>query len=231
MKRIKKFTYAFYILSVATLTASCASNLSGEIILQERDVKDFTGVELAISGDVSIEADKDILEKIETVVEDNVLKIKTQKGFSLGWKDSKIIINITLPVVEKLSISGSGDIKATSSIKSDDLLLSISGSGDISIPNLSVNSLSAKISGSGDIEIAGSGTAKTAEASISGSGNINLSTIQFASAEVSIVGSGDANINVTENLNARIVGSGDITYSGKPIVDAKVTGSGELKGM
>jgi len=224
----------------AAIVTSCTTGLSGEIKREDRSVKDFTGVELAISGDVFlkqgdnysliIEADKDILERIETEVDGNVLRIRSQKGYSFGWSNTKISIYVTMPVVERLSISGSGDIKAESSIKSESLSLSISGSGDISIPNLAVVNLKATISGSGDIDVAGSGNAQTAEISVSGSGDITFNNIKFVDADVSIVGSGDAYVDVKENLNARIVGSGDIRYSGNPIVDAKITGSGELKG-
>jgi hypothetical protein len=239
MKQIKTIVFALTIMAIQIIT-SCASGLSGEIKHEDRNVKDFTGIELAISGDVyvkqgadyslTIEADKDILERIETEVDGNTLKIRTQKGYNFIWDNTKINIYVSMPQVERLSISGSGDIKAESSIKTESLALNISGSGDISIPNLSVMNLSARISGSGDIDVSGGGSAKIAEISVSGSGDISLKNIKFAEAEVSIVGSGDAYVNVTEKLNARIVGSGDIRYSGNPLVDAKITGSGELKG-
>lgn len=239
MKSIIKTLFAFVFAS-AYIFSACSIGLSGEVKKEDRNVKDFTGVELAISGDVylkqgntyslSIEADKDIIDRIETVVEGNTLRIKSQRGYSTGWNDVKINIYVTMPVIEKLSVSGSGDIKATTAIKSENLNLSISGSGDISISDLSVNELLAKISGSGDIDASGSGKGKKVEISVSGSGDVAIKGIQFADANVNVVGSGDAYVEATDNLYARIVGSGDIRYKGKPLVDAKITGSGELKG-
>ncbi|HOP04338.1 MAG TPA: head GIN domain-containing protein [Tenuifilaceae bacterium] len=238
MKTITAKLIAATLLGFVVLS-SCGTIYSGETKTEKRDVKDFTGIELAISGDVflsqgdnfsvTVEAEKDILHKIETVVEGGTLRIKTEKGFNISWGDAKLKVYITMPRVEKLSISGSGDIKAETPIKAETLLLSISGSGDISVPSLSVEELAAKVSGSGDINVEGSSVGKKADVSVSGSGDVSISGIEFTDAEVSIVGSGDAYIVVKDNFTARIVGSGDIRYSGNPRIDAKITGSGELK--
>ena len=238
MKKLTAKLYAFTLIG-AMVISSCGTIYSGETKTEKRDVKDFTGIELAISGDVflsqgdnysvTIEAEKDIIHKIETVVEGGTLRIKTEKGFNITWGDAKLKVYVTMPKVEKLAISGSGDIKAETSIKSDQLLLSISGSGDISIPSLAVTDLKAKISGSGDINVEGKSAGGNAVVDVSGSGDVSISGIEFTDAEVSIVGSGDAYIAVKENFTARIVGSGDIRYSGNPRIDAKITGSGELK--
>jgi hypothetical protein len=238
MKELAKKISLAIVLSTSIFASSCTTTLSGEIKKESRDVKDFTGIELGVPGDVyltqgtdfafTVEADKDILEKLVTEVEGSTLKIRTEKGFNIGWIDEEIKIYITMPTVEKLSISGSGDIIAVTKIESESLLLSISGSGDISIDDLKVNDFSAKISGSGDISVSGRGKANGAEVKISGSGDVSLKDIEFANADVSITGSGDAFVIATENLTARVVGSGDITYGGKPLVDAKVTGSGQI---
>ena len=226
------------LLSLAIVTSSCANSLTEERKKEERNVENFTSIQLSISADVyltqadgysfTIEGDKSSLEKVITEVRGNTLAIKTER-LNQRFLKSDIKIYITMPDIEGLAISGSGDIKAITPLITRDLSLSISGSGDIAIPNLTLKSLNAAVSGSGDIAISGQGIASEANVKISGSGDVMLKGIRFQNADISIAGSGDAYVELSENLKARVAGSGDIIYSGNPLVDAKVSGSGTIR--
>lgn len=239
MKNLLKSLMIAATLSAGLLISSCNITVSGESKEEKRPLKDFTGVALAVPADVyisqgqtysfTIEGETEFLEKIVTEVEDGTLKIKTEGWFNFGWNNQKVIIKITMPTVEKLSVAGSGDIKAMTPIKSDKLATIISGSGDISIQDLIVDVLSASISGSGDIDLYGKSEASNATVKVTGSGDINLKGIMFNEAEVTISGSGDVYLQVKNDLNAKVVGSGDIVYSGTPKVDARVSGSGSIR--
>jgi hypothetical protein len=131
---------------IALLIVNCTSAQQRE----ERKVSGFTGIGLAISADVylsqandfkvEIEADADYLEKIETVVEGDILKIKTKNHFNMGF-DKKAKVFISMPKINSMSISGSGDILAKTAIKTEELTSKISGSGNIKIEDLSVKKL------------------------------------------------------------------------------------------
>jgi hypothetical protein len=239
MKSVIRQVSTATILSLTLILSSCLSGLSGEITEEKRDVKDFTSVELAIPADISlsqgkdfsftIEGDKEFLKEVITEVRGSALRIRTEGWVNFGWKDLKVKIQITMPTVEGLSVSGSGDINGITPINTGSLSLRVSGSGDIIIPVLTVDNLDVTISGSGDIGVAGKGTAKDAKVRVSGSGDVELKGIVFQNADISISGSGDAYIEASEVLNARVVGSGDIVYSGNPLIDAKVSGSGRIR--
>ncbi|MDD4385683.1 MAG: DUF2807 domain-containing protein [Bacteroidales bacterium] len=226
------------LLSLAIVTMSCANSSTEQPIKETRDLKSFTEVQLSISADVyitqansysfTIEGDKSSVDKVITEVKGKRLIIRTESG-NFRFFDSKIKIYITMPEVEGLAISGSGDIKSITPLVTGDLTLKISGSGDIVIPNLTIKSLNATISGSGDIDVSGQGSATEANVRISGSGDVTLKGIKFQNADISIAGSGDAYVELAENLKARVAGSGDIVYSGNPLVDAKVSGSGTIR--
>lgn len=226
------------LLSLAIVTSSCANSLTEVRKKEERDVKNFTAIQLSISADVyltqadgysfTIEGDESFLDKVITEVRGNTLVIKTERS-NLRFLKSNTKIYITMPQIEGLAISGSGDIKAITPVVASDLTLKISGSGDIAIPDLTLNSLYAAISGSGDIAISGQGTASEANVKISGSGDVMLKGVRFQNADISIAGSGDAYVELAENLKARVAGSGDIVYSGNPLVEAKVSGSGTIR--
>ncbi len=205
---------------------------------ETRKVSGFTGVSLSISADiylsqaadykVEIEADADYLEKIETVVDGDMLKIKNKDHFNFVFHDKKVKIYISMPQVNVLNISGSGDILAQTAIKTDDLKIKISGSGNIKVEILSVKNLNLAISGSGDIYMAGTNMAESASYSISGSGDIDNQNLQCKKVDISVSGSGDIKVWSVDELDARVSGSGDVYYKGRPIVNAKTSGSGGI---
>ncbi|MFP4488060.1 MAG: head GIN domain-containing protein [Bacteroidales bacterium] len=225
---MKKF---FSLLLVSFLVSGYSFAQSGET----RDVNDFTGVSFGIAGDlilkqgssfrVVLEGDKDYLEEIKTRVKGDRLLIRHDRW--LSWGNKKVRVYITMPVINDLSVSGSGNIIAEK-IKADDLEISVSGSGDIDLGELVAGSVDCNISGSGTIQI-GEGTAGDGELSISGSGKYRGDEFAFKYLDVSISGSGSCYTMVEEKLEAHVSGSGDIYYSGSPDVDARVSGSGKVR--
>lgn len=202
---------------------------------ETRDVNDFTGISFGVAGklileqgnsfSVVLEGDKDYLEEIETRVKDETLIIRNDRWLSRGNK--KVTAYITMPVINDLSVSGSGNIVAEK-IEAGDLEISVSGSGDIDLGRLVAGSVDCSISGSGTIEIGG-GTGGDGQLSISGSGKYMGDEFALKYLDVSISGSGTCYSMVEEKLEARVSGSGDVYYSGSPNVDARVSGSGKVR--
>lgn len=205
---------------------------------ENRDVTGFTGIALSISADiylsqansfsVVIEGKAEVLKDIETIVEGNVLKIKRKNNLDWNWRDEDVKLYISMPQVEKISISGSGDIVAQTPISTNSLTMKISGSGDIKMDELTVSTLEIGISGSGDIDLAGKQVAESASYAISGSGDIDTEGLQCKKVEISVSGSGDVRVWAVDELNAKISGSGDVYYKGRPLINAKSSGSGEF---
>jgi hypothetical protein len=200
---------------------------------EERDVSSFSGIALGISGDlyltqgspqkVVIQAESN-LDRIETTVKGGLLRIKTD-NWNQRIKGAKIWI--TMPTVEALHVSGSGNILAETSVDADELELKVSGSGEIKISELKADEIEAAISGSGDIILGGS--ADEIEIGISGSGGFSAGALKVNEGGVKISGSGDCSVDVTGELDAAISGSGTITYYSDPQVDARVSGSGKVR--
>lgn len=232
---MKKLSFLFRIATAFILIftlSNCASAQQRDV----RKVSGFTGISLSIAADIyltqasdyklEIEADADYLEKIETVVDGDVLKIKNKDHFNFEFHSKKVKIYISMPQVNSLNISGSGDILAQTAIKTEDLKIKISGSGNVKVENLSVKNLTLGISGSGDIKLAGTDIAESASYAVSGSGDIDNENLQCKKVEIQVSGSGDVRVWAVDELSVRISGSGDVYYKGRPIVDAKTSGSG-----
>ena len=220
------------------LTVLFTASVYGQTAEKEtRDVAGFTKVSFGVPGNlyislgpvykVILEGDKDFLDKIETVVSGGRLVIK-QENWNRNF-NKKVIVNITMPSVEGLSVSGSGQAEIMDAVKTGDLDLGVSGSGKLIINDLIADNLECGISGSGDVIIKGTGSINEAEINISGSGSYSGEELRLNSAEIRISGSGSCYCNVAETLEAHVSGSGSVTYTGNPKIDARVSGSGRVR--
>jgi hypothetical protein len=208
---------------------------SGKVATESREARGFTGVSVSVPAtvvvrqgepaSVSVEADDNLLPEIETVVEASTLKIRFKRGLDIRGRATMRVL-VVGPVIEALSVAGSGDILAES-LRAKSFAISVSGSGDVRIARLEADSLKASIAGSGDIKVAGKVT--TVSASIAGSGDLEASRLEAARAKVSIAGSGDVAIWARETLDVSTVGSGDVRYLGDPVVKKSTIGSGSVK--
>ena len=230
---------------------------TGAVEKMTRDVKDFKSVNLAASGDVfvkqsttfkvEVEGQKNIVDVLETVVEDGVLVIKFKKG-TWNVQFEKLNIYVEMPSVESLEITGSGNLTTESAFSGDNITLyiagsgnikaeqaltaktlkvSLGGSGDIEAAAITTSELTAKISGSGNLDLAG--TADKATYSIAGSGDIDARNVKSKATEANVSGSGNISCHADESIDAHSSGSGDIEYSGNAtVVKTKASGSGEI---
>ncbi|MEO7801250.1 MAG: head GIN domain-containing protein [Ginsengibacter sp.] len=221
------------ILTAMALTV-CSCNVetgSGNIISENRQVGSFEGVQASGSIDVNvqsgpedqvvIEADDNILKYIITEVDNGVLEIHYKSN--TNFRNTHITAHVIGKDLNRLYVSGSGNIKVTNIIKNDDRIqVKVSGSGDISAI-LDVPKVEAESSGSGNITLRGK--CKNFEADMSGSGDLKSSELLAENADVSIAGSGTASVHCSVKLKARASGSGSIYYSGNP-QDQQINKSG-----
>ncbi len=172
---------------------------------------------------VEITAESNLLPYISTNVDGRTLKIRTTGIHSLR-QNEPIEICITTPVLNGLSLSGSGLIE-TGSFLSSDFDLSVSGSGDIKTI-ISSDKVKANISGSGTIYI--EGDAINTNFVISGSGKIKTYNLVQDQCQAAISGSGDMYVNASQFIDARISGSGRVYFVNHPIVHTSISGSGDV---
>jgi hypothetical protein len=228
-----KKSFAFAILSFLAIQVSLAQSPYTE----RRDVSGFSEVGFAVAGEVIIslgneysvvlEGDRDYIEEIETKVYGDELRIKREKWFDTG--NRKVIVKITMPDLNGVSVSGSGRVTVTDPLKGGDLDIGISGSGKAFLRDVDLDDVECSISGSGSLNIAGEGAIDRLEINISGSGDYVGEATMVGTMEANISGSGSCDCHVTGMLKAAISGSGNVTYSGNPKIDAAISGSGKVR--
>ena len=230
MKRIAYSLFAIVLFIGTAFNASAQSE-------QNRSVSGFNSiassgpfdVHVNINGteSVKVNASSDIIDQIETVVEDGKLNIRFKHHSNWHYDNvGRIDIYVTAKSISALTNAGSGSIKVEGAVTGDNVNITLSGSGSIS-SSVKSGGLHATISGSGSIQL--NGNASDSRVTISGSGELNGKELKTESASVVITGSGNAHLTAEKTISAHIVGSGNVVYSGSATVtESKTIGSGSL---
>ena len=169
------------ILLSTIISQSCTKEYSriegmGTITTETLYLQDFTGIAAAGADDVFISygpeqkvevtGHPNIISRIETDVNNGVWQMELESG---SYGKYELTYYITLPSIDKISYSGSGDVSVNSPMKTDYLELSLLGSSSFKGFSLSADYCQVDISGSGNCEIS---AAKGLDVSIDGSGSV-----------------------------------------------------------
>ena len=208
---------------------------NGTIASEQRSITGFTGVETHGSIDiitsqgaynVKVEADQNLLQYIETTIENGRLKVRFRRGISIS--DSKgARVYVTAPELNAFETHGSGNISGQGKISDKNKMgVEISGSGDIQL-TLDCPEIKTETHGSGNITL--SGETRNLFSRISGSGDVDAGNLKAETVKVSIHGSGDTQVFASESLDVEVSGSGDVHYSGAPKITTSIHGSGSVR--
>lgn len=116
-------------------------------------------------------------------------------------------IEVTLPEVSSLRISGAGDMTYLG-LRQDELSLGVSGAGNIVV----------------------AGAVAHLEADVSGAGKIRAFELNAETAHLLVSGAGDIQATVSRSIRARVSGVGKIKIAGNPPErDTDVSGIGKIK--
>ncbi|MDP9047219.1 MAG: DUF2807 domain-containing protein [Bacteroidota bacterium] len=232
---MKKITYS--ILAVFLFIAA-AKSVSAQSE-QKREVSGFNSiasggpfnVHVKIDGTESLRltGDAAILDKIETVVEGEKLKIRFKHEYEHnhdGDEAGEVNIYITAKSLSGIANAGSGKMTVDGVVSGNNVKMALSGSGNIT-SSVKSDELHIAISGSGSVHL--NGSAGNASISIAGSGELMGKELKTNTASVSIAGSGNAYVTAESSISAHIAGSGSVIYSGNASVsDSHTVGSGRV---
>ncbi len=235
----KSFLYLTAFVCLLSL-ASCERVLDcedgdGALVTEELVLDEFHSIALSDNLDVVIQQGEtqkvevkgyaNLIEDIQTEVDNNEWKIKMTPGCYDDLEDMQIFI--TIPDIENIKITGSGDVTLENLVEVDRLDFKTTGSGDIECDCvLNVEDLNIKITGSGDVSL--TGNTPNQEIEIMGSGDVENFEMISDDTSVNISGSGSAEVFVNNHLDVRITGSGDVEYKGNPTISTDITGSGSV---
>jgi hypothetical protein len=207
---------------------------NGERVNEVRALEGFSAVESDGSLDVEItrgdvfhvevSIDSNLLRRVHTDVVGDVLRIDEE---SIGDTVAGPHIIVTMPLLRRASLNGSGGLSAAGFQQTEPVSLVLDGSGDLSfagdVPRLDVG-----VSGSGDARV--SGTAPALGVALDGSGTVDARSLDATTADLSLSGSGDIAASVSGSARVEISGSGDVDlYGGATLDRIDVSGSGSVR--
>ncbi|MCX6092474.1 MAG: DUF2807 domain-containing protein [Candidatus Bipolaricaulota bacterium] len=171
----------------------------GSLKREERQVDAFDQIRLDGVGEVKVhlgdadhivvEAPEDLLDDIETRVEQGVLELGLGgRHITRFLRGTHIRFEITARSLRGLAIDGSGSIEA-SQLRSDSLGVSIDGAGRIAIQEAVATRLHISIDGAGRVSL-GAAKARETRCQIDGAGTIDLGGLEGDEAQIGIDGHG-----------------------------------------
>lgn len=204
---------------------------SGIIVTEERKIDDYSAIDLRLPGNVKVSADDrfqlqvsaddNIIGEIDTFTRNGTLIISSNKNF----RNPTIDIHVSLPSVEKISVSGSGDILVGDVFPCEEMYFRVRGSGSITT-KVDAEVIHSTIAGSGSVNL--SGEAYLQNIQIAGSGSLNGYDLNTLVSRVTVNGSGNSYISVEEHLEVKNNGSGNVYFRGNPQKNLVMRGSGKV---
>lgn len=214
-------TFTFTILALLISFSAFSQDVikgSGKIITQEKNLEAFASVSSTSSFEVNIiqgasqkvtvSGYENLVDLVDLLVSDGKLRISFKKQRNQYINNVNIKVNIVIPELNAITLSGSGDIDIENFKNSKSLKCNVAGSGNISFKNCSYT---------------------TSTLAVNGSGNIDAFSLTTNDAAVTLNGSGNVDINCTTNLDVSIAGSGNVNYSGNAKVTQSIAGSGNVR--
>ena len=236
--------YAFLVglLSFSSCDENNSNCLEGEgtITTSILDVENFTGIASLTSSNVTI--NQGTTQKVEATGHPNIIEIVSTSVSSGIWEirldqqnkcltDFELSFAITVPTINHLTLSGSGDVVVNNFSNQNNLTITSGGSGSMTLKEFEgITNLEVTLTGSGDFS--GRNAISTLELLNlihSGSGDYLGYEISSNRATVTSLGSGDCQLTVQDTMDVRITGSGDVLYKGMPVITENITGSGRLR--
>jgi hypothetical protein len=202
----------------------------------ERVVLDEYGELILSQGaqpSLTIEADEDVLSRIETEVKDGTLTI----GIGGTWWDKlgmalndflsgrKIVYQLVVGELTGVTVRGAGRVKCAE-LRTDRLEIRVAGAGEVTIGSLAVGQLGVDVPGAGRVQLAGKATEQ--RVALTGAGSYRAPQLESQKAEVKLTGVGSATIYVAQELDVTVQGVGTVEYYGSPSVKERVTGVGRV---
>ncbi len=193
---------------------------SGNIIKEQRDVSEFTGIDVGGAyyvhikkGDyqsVEIETDDNIMPLVETEVSNGVLRISTKTATS-NVKARNIYI--TMANLKQLDISGACKIESDDRFNEDLVDINLSGASNLNI-SFKANRIDMEMSGASNANISGHSNIFNIDASGASNGRFSNMEANTVSAECS--GASSIWLNVIESIKGDASGGSNIYYKGNP---------------
>jgi hypothetical protein len=199
-----------------------------------RQVTEFNSIE--VSGKISVnltqgaarkvevKGDEKLIALIRTEVSGNMLRIYTKDKIS---RQAKIEIDITVPNIESLHLSGGAEIRSTNELKGEELALKTS-SGSQAFLALQYKNLKSDSNAGAILQLSG----QVEEASFEASAGSIVNAFDLSARKCSIQANAGSitEVKALDEISADISSGSTLTYDGEPAVrDVNASSGGVIR--
>jgi len=188
-------------------------------------IEDVFHVQLYQSDDfyVEIEAEEDLMDKIDIQVNDDVLYLKFKEKIHPNYP---IKVNIAMPELARVDIKGACRMQTAQPFVTPNMTIHADGASHVKL-NIVADEIHSYSRGAAMIELSGS-TAFLIQ-DMQGAGVFHGLKLDAHKAKVNLDGVGKISLNVENSLDASVNGVGKIEYTGSPKhLDKKISGLGKI---
>lgn len=221
LNKITKLLLTVVTLMVMTPTFLNAQLAKGnkKVVKENRDIPKFNSLSVggafnvyftqADKTSLIVEADENLLPKIETDVTGDKLSISSN-----NIKNATALnIYVSNPEIEKIDVSGAASFKSENTFTGKSLVLRASGASQVNL-DVEVEELETKASGASDVKL--SGSAFYHRISASGAAEVKASGLVTNTSDADASGASEIRINATEEVTSSKSGAGSISVAGNP---------------
>lgn len=226
----------FILFNQTHLTAQKKVRGNGDVTTEVYDVKAFSDLELSgvlnvflEQGDkesVTVETDDNLHEYVIIENRGNTLIIDTQKRISIKRK-KKMNVYVTVRDIDRLKISGVGNVETSETIRLKDLDLRIKSVGNVNL-DIEADNLYARLSSVGNVSL--SGEIEKADIDNTGVGKLAAYELHNEVLKLKASGVGKTEVYASKELAIKSTGVGNVFYKGDAVItDLNVRGVGKVK--
>ena len=224
MKKIMILSVLVIFTSISCTLTNNKTKGNGNVTTEQRTVSSFDNIKIdgvlnvyLSQGDtegVTVEIDDNLQQYVIVSNDGNKLTIESKDKFSNTTKNN---VYITLKNLDYLDISGVGNVKTQTAIKSDQIKLDVSGVGNRHL-ELICQGIEVKKSGVGEVVLWGEASEFIVKKS--GVGNLEARELKAGIVSVNSSGVGNVSIYASEELSISNSGVGNVTYRGDAVIKA-----------
>jgi hypothetical protein len=214
-----RISFSLLAIALVCFTFSCEDNDrivgSNNITTEIRDVSGFTGVEIssALNANVTFGAEFNVTVRANDNVQERVLvrrdgdnlEVKLASG---NYREIDVTVNITMPDLENIEVSGASNVDVA---------------GFAAIGDLSVN-----VSGASNLDFESATAVTDLSAAITGASTASLFSLIATQADVNITGASTLSLTATELISGSLTGASTLRYHGSPSITANTSGASSI---
>jgi len=237
MKKLGKMSLWLFVLGLFLISCEDRMSASGYVTIQEREIRDFDGLEVSpaftvdirfTSGDekVEIEADDNLQSKILVDKTGSTLRIGIVNGTNISGNATLKAHILTPTPMRYLAAYGASSITLQNQLETDALTIFLSGASDLS-GEVITNNLEVGIDGASNVTL--EGTASRLIGTVEGASLIEGFSMVCDDLDLKLSGASNASLTTNGRLDLDASGSSEFVYKGNPTIGhINLSGSSKL---